>query len=70
VIASSGAKLPINTDGHDLLLRKLDYAVINHVHASLKRGALEAFDTLCSAFIEGECPHENSGFYCKTRAFC
>jgi hypothetical protein len=53
VIAASGAKLPINSGGDDLLPRKLDYAVINHGHASLKQGALQAFDTLCSAFIEG-----------------
>jgi len=70
VIAASGGKLPINTVGHDLLLRKLDYAVINHVHASLKQGASQAFDTLGSAFIEADRPYENSGFYRKTCAFC
>lgn len=56
VIAASGAKFPINTGGHDLLLRKLDYAVINHIHASLKQGTPQAFDTLGSAFIEGDRP--------------
>jgi hypothetical protein len=70
VIAVSGGKLPINAGGHDLLLRKLDYVVINHVHASLKQGAPQAFDTLGSGFIEGDRRNENSGFYRKTRAFC
>jgi hypothetical protein len=72
VIAASGGKLPINTGGHDLLLRKLDYAVsvINHVHASLKQGAPQAFDTRCCAFIGRDHRNENSGFYRKTRAFC
>jgi hypothetical protein len=62
VIAASGAKLPINTGGHDLLLRKLDYGVINHVHASLMQGALQAFDTLGSTFIEEEPPIGNFRF--------
>jgi hypothetical protein len=70
VIAACGGKLPINTGGYDLLLRKRDYAVFNHVHASLKQGAPQAFDTLGSAFIEGDHPYENSGFYRKTCAFC
>jgi hypothetical protein len=39
VIAASSAKLPVNTPGYDLPLRKLDHAVINHIHTSLKQGA-------------------------------
>jgi hypothetical protein len=70
VITASGAELPINTGGHDLLLRKLDYAVINHVHASLKQRAPQPFDSLGNAFIEGDRPYENSGFYRKSCAFC
>jgi hypothetical protein len=48
----SNPKLPINI-GHDLLFRKLDCAVINHIHASLKQVALQAYDTARGVFIKG-----------------
>lgn len=38
MVAASGAKLPVNASGHDLLLRKLDCAVVNHIHGSMKQG--------------------------------
>jgi hypothetical protein len=66
VIAASGAQLPANTGGQDLLLRKLDCAVINHIHASLKQAGLPAFDSVRGIFIEGDRLFQNSGFYPKT----
>jgi hypothetical protein len=33
------AKLPISIGGHDLLFRKLDCAVINHIHAVAEAGS-------------------------------
>jgi hypothetical protein len=56
------AKLPISIGGHDLLFRKLDCAVINHIHASLKQAALQAFDSARGVFIEGGRLYENSSF--------
>jgi hypothetical protein len=66
VMAASGANLPANAGGSDLLLRKLDCAVINHIHASIKQAGLQAFDTVRGVFIEGQRVYENSGFYRKT----
>jgi hypothetical protein len=66
VVAASGAKLPVNAGGHDLLLRKLDCAVVNHIHGSMKQGGLQAFDTVRGVFLEGDRLYENSGFYRKT----
>lgn len=66
VIAASGAQLPSNFGGQDLLLRKLDCAVINHIHASLRQAGLPTFDSVRGVFIEGDRLYENSGFYRKT----
>lgn len=66
VVAASGAKLPVNAGGQDLLLRKLDCAVVNHIHGSMKQEGLQAFDSVRGIFIEGDRLYENSGFYRKT----
>ena len=66
VMAVSGAQMPKNGGGPDLLLRKLDCAVINHIHASLKSKKIQPFDTVRGVFIEGGRIYENSGFFKKT----
>lgn len=53
-------------DNVDLLLRKLDCAVINHIHASSKQAGLPAFDSVRGVFIEGDRLYENSVCYRET----
>lgn len=66
VITASGATMPANTGGRDLLVRKLDCAVINHIHTTMSESNLQEFDTVRGVFVEGERLYENSGFYRKT----
>jgi hypothetical protein len=61
----SGAKLPQNRPlpgGKDLLLRNLDCAVINTVHELRRDEGLPPYDTVRSAFIEGDEAYPNSSF--------
>jgi len=60
--------VPQNHGGADRLLRKLDCAVVNHLHKVLEIGKHPAFDTVKGIFIEGRPVYENSGFYEKSRA--
>ena len=62
----AGKRMPMNTGGEDLLLRKLDCAVINYIHESALQKNLPGFDTVRGVFIEGGRVYENSGFYRKT----
>ena len=64
--SKAGVQVPINTLGHDLLLRKLDCAVINHLHQVRESGSLPGFDTVRGVFIEGGRIYPNSGFFEKT----
>lgn len=64
--AASGTEMPANASGADLLLRRLDCAVINYIHRSLKDRNLQPLDTVRGVFIEGERIYENSGFFKKT----
>jgi len=66
VMAASGSMMPVNAGGHDLLLRKLDCAVVNHIHVSMNEAGLQSFDTVRGVFIEGDRLYANSGFYRKT----
>ena len=67
VIAATGRQVPTNTGGPDLLLRRLDCAVINHIHRSIMKSKhAQPFDTVRGVFIEGERVYENSGFFKKT----
>ena len=55
-IAEAGQKMPVNKplmNPGEILLRDLDCAVINTVHAFRAEQNLEKFDTVRSAFIEG-----------------
>jgi hypothetical protein len=54
--------LPSNTGGSDLLLRRLDCAVINHLHNVREVERLNPFDTVRGVFVEGTQIYEGSGF--------
>jgi hypothetical protein len=66
IIAASGARTPENTGGQDLLLRKLDCAVINFLHSARERSEETPFDTIRGVFTEGEHIYANSGFRRRT----
>ncbi|MBV8184798.1 MAG: hypothetical protein JOY76_08930 [Hyphomicrobiales bacterium] len=55
-----------NTHGSDLLLRKRDCAVINHLHALRESAGLPKFDSVRGVFIEGDPIYNKSGFFEKT----
>jgi len=57
---------PRNSGGEDLLLRRLDCAVLRHLHAIRKAGNQPAFDTVRGVFIEGPPIYSDSGFREKT----
>lgn len=59
-------ELPINAGGDDLLLRRLDCAVINYLHAVREEQGQSAFDTVRGVFTEGPRLYANSGFRSKT----
>jgi hypothetical protein len=58
----SGKPLPSNVGGSDLFLRRLDCAVINHLHNVREVENLAAFDSVRGVFIEGNPVYEGSGF--------
>ena len=62
----SGWLLPTNSGGPDLLLRKLDCAVIRLVHDTRRSAGAPPIDTVSGIFIEGQPLYPNSGFYEKT----
>lgn len=57
---------PENEGGNDLLFRRLDCAVINHLHTVRAGAELAKFDTVKGVFIEGERIYPQSGFFEKT----
>jgi hypothetical protein len=61
----SGNALPSNSHGPDLLLRKLDYAVIRLLHRTREEQGELSFDTVRAAFFEGERLYDNAGFAAK-----
>jgi hypothetical protein len=58
--------MPENIGGQDLLLRKLDCAVINSLHSAREESAVAPFDTIRGVFTEGEHIYPNAGFRRKT----
>ena len=56
----------MNASGRDLVLRRLDCAVIQTLHDVRKSGGEPAIDTVSGVFIEGEPIYERAGFYEKT----
>ncbi len=63
---AAGTAIPQKHGGEDRLLRKLDCAVVNHLHKVLEIGGQPAFDTVKGIFLEGGPIYENSGFNKKT----
>jgi hypothetical protein len=61
----AGTPLPRNSTGTDLLVRKLDCAVIRFLHTNREKLGEPPFDTLRAAFVEGERLYENAGFAAK-----
>lgn len=62
----AGESLPENFLGNDLLLRKLDCAVVNHLHGVRARAELEPYDSVRGIFLEGDRIYPTSGFFEKT----
>jgi len=62
----TNTQLPLNSGGRDSLFRRLDCAVINHLHSAWKRLNLQPFDSVRGVFIEGEPLYPTAGFYHKT----
>jgi hypothetical protein len=63
--AEAGTPLPQNSVGPDLVVRKLDCAVIRYLHTNRADEGDEPFDTVRAAFLEGERLYENAGFAAK-----
>jgi hypothetical protein len=59
---AAGKTMPSNTRGPDSLLRALDCAVVNHLHAVRERAELQAFDSVRGVFFEGGPSYPGSGF--------
>jgi hypothetical protein len=57
--------LPQNSGGQDRLLRRLDCAVLEMLHATRQERAEPAFDSVRAAFIEGTPIYEDAGFHAK-----
>ncbi len=62
----AGDELPKNSHGGDLLLRRLDCAVVNTIHTIRDQSGDPVFDTVKGVFVEGEPAYENAGFKAKT----
>jgi hypothetical protein len=65
----NGVELPRNKNvgsNKDLLLRRLDCAVIERLHAYLKKTGGPEYDSVRSMFFEGEELYPGSGFLSKT----
>ena len=66
VVSASGAMMPENVGGNDLLQRNLDCAVINFLHFAREKAKEQPFDTVRGVFTEGKRAYMNSGFHHKT----
>jgi hypothetical protein len=58
--------MPKNVLGPDMLLCRLDCAVIKYLHSLLAASGQKPFDTVRGVFREGPPIYENSGFFEKT----
>ena len=68
-LQQAGNAIPKNhkrSGSNDILLRKLDCAVINFVHITRDRETLQPFDSVRAAFIEGYPIYNGGGFFEKT----
>jgi len=64
--ARAGVEMPQNSGGADTPFRRLDCAIINHLHQVREATTLPAFDTVKGLFVEGGPIYEGSGFHRKT----
>lgn len=62
------ANKPASRNDGDKLLRYLDCAVIQYLHAALAESSATGFDTVRGLFTEGDPLFEGSGFMKKTHA--
>jgi len=62
----ANAQAPLNSGGQDSLFRRLDCAVINHLHSIRDNFRRRPFDSVRGVFIEGDPLYPSSGFYHKT----
>lgn len=70
-LASTGADMPVNSGStEDMVFRRLDCAVIEHLHARLRQkepdSLSEPFDSARGLFSEGKPIYEGAGFNEKT----
>jgi hypothetical protein len=63
---AAGLDMPHNAGGSDLLLRRLDCAVIETLHDIRKSAGETPIETVSGIFVEGHPIYERSGFYEKT----
>jgi hypothetical protein len=61
-----GQPMPRNRGGRDLLLRDLDRAVIEHLHAVRQRDEFPDIDTVRAFYFEGDRLFPDAGFFEKT----
>ena len=59
---TEGRAIPTNKGGPDRLMRNLDCAVINHLHAARTAAKLPPFDTVKGVFQEGKPIYRGAGF--------
>ena len=59
-------QLPSNAGGSDLMLRRLDCAVVRQMHAVREESGELPVDTVRGIFVEGDPVYEGSGFRAKT----
>lgn len=64
--AKAGVAVPVNEGGPDFVFRKLDCAVINHLHKIRDAAGLPPFETVKGVFIEGGRIYAESGLFEKT----
>ena len=63
---AASKEMPVNEMGDDLLLRRLDCAVINYLHGMQHRMKQQEFQTVKGVFVEGDAAYPGAGFKAKT----
>ncbi len=67
VLSAAGAPMPENQrHGNEWAVRRLDCAVVNHIHEFNTQAGEMEFDTVRAAFVEGEPLYPGAGFYRRT----
>lgn len=64
--ATAGRELPSNSGGLDMMLRRLDCAVVQQLHAIRREADAPPVDTVRGIFIEGEPIYPGAGLRDKT----